>query len=544
MEHNDPPMNGEEAAEKPEETKNQETGLSMEDLLEQGDLNLDLPKQGEVRTGTIASISESEILVSIGAKSEGLIPARELEQLSEEERAELQVGEDVQVYVVSPESQGGTLLLSYTRSLEEGDWEEAEKLLKSKEPYEGSIDGFNKGGLIVRVGRLRGFVPASQVSQTRRMRYRGDSPEQRWGEMKGEPIVARVIEVDRERRRLILSERAASQESREAMKEKLLEELGVGETRTGRVTSLADFGAFVNINGADGLVHLSELSWERVDHPSEMLSVGDEVDVKVISVDHERKRIGLSMRQLQQDPWEDHIHEYKVGQLVEGTITRLVKFGAFARLDENIEGLIHISELSEDRIEHPKEVLNEGDKIALRIIKIEPERRRIGLSLRKVDSPQYSDMDLDMALAEINEADDTVEEEEDPGAELKEALGLTEPAEEEAEEAAPEEEVAEEPKAEMEAEAGSEEAPAEMEAEEAAKAEVEAETMAEAEPAADQPEDEAIEAEEESSPEPTAEAQEEAAEEEAAEPAEAEAAAEPMAEAAEEAAGEEAEKDE
>jgi small subunit ribosomal protein S1 len=477
-------MNGEETAEKPEEIENHNAGLSMGDLLAQEDWDLDLPKAGEVRTGTIASISDNEILVSIGAKSEGLIPSRELDQLNDDERADLKIGDDIQVYVVSPEAHGGTLLLSYTRSLEEGDWEQAEELLKSKDPYEGTIDGFNKGGLIVRVGRLRGFVPASQVSQTRRMRYKGDSPEQRWGDMKAEPIVARVIEVDRERRRLILSERAASQESREAMKDKLLEELGVGETRTGRVTSLADFGAFVNINGADGLVHLSELSWERVDHPSEMLSVGDEVSVKVISVDHERKRIGLSMRQLQQDPWEDHIHEYKVGQLVEGTITRLVKFGAFARLDENIEGLIHISELSEDRIEHPKEVLNEGDQLALRIIKIEAERRRIGLSLRKVDAAEFSDMDLDMALAEVNEADDVVEEV-DPGAELKLALGLTDEADEadEAEEASPAAEEADEAEA--------EDLPmAEAESEEDAEAEAE-----ESELAADDAEDEPAEEE-------------------------------------------------
>jgi small subunit ribosomal protein S1 len=209
--------------------------------------------------------------------------------------------------------------------------------------------------------------------------------------------------VDRERRRLILSERAANQESREAMKDRLLTEISIGETRKGRVTSLADFGAFVNINGADGLVHLSELSWERVDHPSKMLKVGDEVEVKVISIDQERKRIGLSMRQLQKDPWDDHVTNYRVGQLVEGTITRLVKFGAFARLDEHIEGLIHISELGEDRIEHPKEAVQEGEKLTLRIIKIEPDKRRIGLSLRKVDSAQYSDLDYEAAMAEVGE---------------------------------------------------------------------------------------------------------------------------------------------
>jgi small subunit ribosomal protein S1 len=425
MTTNDSPGIGEDAPSAEKEAKGEEKRLSMEELLELEDLELDFPKQGEVRTGAIASISANEILVSIGAKSEGIIPSRELDQLSDEERAALEVGQEITVFVVGGENQSGTMVLSYTRSLEEEDWENAEELLKSKETYEGTLDGFNKGGLIVRMGRLRAFVPASQVSQARRMRYQGDTPEARWTDMVGESLIGRVIEVDRERRRLILSERAASQESREALKDRLLEEIAVGETRTGRVTSLAEFGAFVNINGADGLVHLSELSWERVDHPSELLAVGEEVDVKVISVDQERKRIGLSLRQLQEDPWEDYIGNYRVGQLIEGKISRLVKFGAFARLDEHIEGLVHISELSEDRIEHPKEVVDVDDEITLRIIKIEPERRRIGLSLRKVDSPAYSDIDWEMTLAEMDDDADSSAEA-DPGAELKEALGLDE----------------------------------------------------------------------------------------------------------------------
>ena len=400
MEQNEVPQTGEQAASKPVEAAKPTPGLTMEQLLNQGDLNLDMPKPGDMRTGMIASISDDEILVSIGAKSEGVIPARELEGMNPEERAKLKVGQEIQVYIVSPEGSKGIMQFSYTRSMEDDDWGNAEALLKSKEAYKGKVEGFNKGGLIVSVGRLRGFVPASQVSQTRRMRYKGDTPEQRWSEMIDENLVARVIEVDRERRRLILSERAAAQESREALKDRLLTEIHVGEVRKGRVTSLADFGAFVNINGADGLVHLSELSWERVDHPNKMLSVGDEVEVKVISIDTERKRIGLSMRQLQKDPWEDNVEDYHVGQLVEGTITRLVKFGAFARIDDHVEGLIHISELSDDRIEHPKEVVKEGDKLALRVIKIEPDRRRIGLSLRKVDSAQFSDQDYEAAMAE------------------------------------------------------------------------------------------------------------------------------------------------
>jgi small subunit ribosomal protein S1 len=198
---------------------------------------------------------------------------------------------------------------------------------------------------------------------------------------------------------LILSERSALQETRETIKDRLLDELQEGAVKTGRVTSLADFGAFVNIDGADGLVHLSEISWERIEHPGEVLKVGQEVKVKVIAVDQERKRIGLSIRQLLPDPWVVKVSNLKEGQLVEGTITHLTKFGAFARLDEDLEGLIHISELSDQRINHPKEVVKEGDVVTLRVIKVDTERRRIGLSLRKVDSMAYANMDYEMMLS-------------------------------------------------------------------------------------------------------------------------------------------------
>jgi small subunit ribosomal protein S1 len=326
-----------------------------------------------------------------------------VDQLDDEAREEISIGKEITVYVVNPEDQTGNILLSYVRALEEKDWVYAESLLASGETLEGKIIGFNKGGVIIPVGQLRGFVPASQVSLLRRLDSSGSTPEQRWGSMIEEPITVSVIEVDRERRRLILSERVALQETRESLKERLLDELNEGDVRTGRVTSLADFGAFVNIDGADGLVHLSEISWERIEHPREVLKVGQEVEVKVIGIDRERKRIGLSIRQLQEDPWVKKIEHIKEGQLVEGTITHLTKFGAFARLDEDLEGLIHISEISEQRVTHPKEVLHEGDVVSLRVIKIEPERHRIGLSLRKVDSPAYTDFDWKMTLAEVVE---------------------------------------------------------------------------------------------------------------------------------------------
>ena len=371
----------------------------METLLEEQGMELDFPKPGEIRTGVIASLGENEILVSIGAKSEGVISGREIDQIPTNERSALRVGAEIPVYVISPEDPNGNVVLSYSRARETKDWEKAEQFLKEALVHESKIIGYNKGGLLVPLGRLRGFVPASQISLSRRANLSGDTPEQRWSKMVGDDIRVKVIEVDRERHRLILSERAALQESRETLKERLLDGLNEGDIRNGRVTSVADFGAFVNIDGADGLVHLSEISWERVKHPNEVLKVGQEVRVKVISIDRERKRIGLSIRQLQPDPWLEKVKDLKEGQLVEGTVTHLTKFGAFARLGEDLEGLIHISELSEQRINHPKEAVKEGDELTLRVIKIDPERRRIGLSKRKVDSPAYSDLDWKMALA-------------------------------------------------------------------------------------------------------------------------------------------------
>ena len=382
--------------------QNNNNNQTMESLLNEQELNVDLPQAGEIRTGVIASISSSQILVSIGAKSEGVVSGRELDQLSAEEREALQVGQEVHVYVVNPEDANGNVVLSWKRAQEQISWENVEKLLASEDVIESKIIGFNKGGLIAGVEGLRGFVPSSQISAMRRSQSTGETPEQRWQKMIGQPITVRVIEVDRERRRLILSERAASTESRQSIKERVIEELEEGKTYTGRVTSLANFGAFININGADGLVHLSELSWDHIEHPREVLEVGQEVKVKVINVDRDKKRIGLSVRALQSDPWKSRVEKYSVGQLVEGVITRLTKFGAFARLEGDIEGLIHISEIAEHRIEHPKEVLKEGEVKSLRVIRIDPEQHRIGLSLRKVDSAAFADKDFKLLTAEFD----------------------------------------------------------------------------------------------------------------------------------------------
>ncbi|KUK97208.1 MAG: Putative 30S ribosomal protein S1 [Anaerolineaceae bacterium 46_22] len=408
-----------------EEEGEEESTNKMEALLAEEGLTIDFPKRGEIRKGTIASVSDGQILVSVGAKSEGILAGKELDSIDDETVESWKVGDEIKVFVVTPEDSNGNLILSFNRALEEENWQTAEELLESNESFTSKIEGYNKGGLLVPLGTIRGFVPASQIGLGRRLTITGNSPDERYSEMVGEEIEVCVIEVDRDRRRLILSERAASSETRDSIKERVIDELEEGEIRTGRVTSLADFGAFVNINGADGLVHLSELSWEHINHPSEVLEVGQEIKVKVISIDEDRKRIGLSIRRLKDDPWEDQIEALTEGQLVEGKITRLTNFGAFARLllddvEGDLEGLIHISEISERRIEHPKEVLKEGEVVTLRIIKIEEDTHRIGLSMRRVDSPAYTDLDWKTLTNEFD-----VEDLSDELAEAKEKIEET-----------------------------------------------------------------------------------------------------------------------
>jgi small subunit ribosomal protein S1 len=377
----------------PENIHNDEQNNAMASLLAQEGDGIEFPKSGETRDGVIASITPGQILVSVGSKSEGVISGKEFELIPPDELKTLQVGQSIPVYVINPEDSNGNLVLSYVRAREETEWKQAEALLASKASFHSKVIGYNKGGLIVPLGTLRGFIPASQITHTRRTSMEGETPEQKWNKFVGEDIDVCVIEIDRERRRLILSERMASGETRESVRERVMDELKEGEIRSGRVTSLADFGAFVNIGGADGLVHMTEISWDPIKVPGDKLKVGQEVKVKVINIDREKKRIGLSIRLTEKDPWADKVAHYHVGQLVEGKITRLTKFGAFAKLEDDVEGLIHISEISEKRIEHPKESLKEGETLTLRVIKIDPDNHRIGLSVRKVESLAYADQD-------------------------------------------------------------------------------------------------------------------------------------------------------
>jgi small subunit ribosomal protein S1 len=372
----------------------------------QDDFDVRALRRGQILEGVIVQIRPTEILVDVGAKSEGVIWGRELERLGSEGLSELSEGDTLLVYVVTPEDKNGNPVLSIGRAQAERDWREAERMFEAGEIFEGVVSGYNKGGVIVRLGQVRGFVPGSQIVSLRGKR-RSQDGENRLAELVGDKMQLKVIEIDRGRNRLILSERAAMREWRKQSKERLLAELQEGDVRTGEVISICDFGAFVDLGGADGLIHLSELSWRRVAHPSEVVKAGEEVEVYVLNVDRERKRIGLSLKRLEPDPWSLVAERYHVGQLVEGTITKLVKFGAFARIfDEDVEGLIHVSELSEERIGHPREVVAEGDIRTLRVIRIDPDKRRIGLSLKRVASSEYLDVDWQEGYDQVESYDD------------------------------------------------------------------------------------------------------------------------------------------
>src|SRR3954447_22476731 len=340
-------------------------------------------KYGDVMDGVIMRIDRDEILVDIGSKSEGVVPAKEFSSLTSEEKQAFAIGETVLVFVVQPENQEGHAVVSIDRARQEKSWRKLQEIFEANEVIEAEVTNYNKGGLLVNLDGVRGFVPASQVTEIRG----GDdaSKQADMARLVGGFLSLKVIEINRHRNRLILSERMAVQERRDAMKERLIENLKEGEVRKGRVSSIADFGAFVDIGGGDGLVHLSEISWSRVKHPSEVLKVGDEVDVFVLSVNPQEKKIALSIKRTQPEPWSRVATKYEIGQVVPATITQLANFGAFARIEDGIEGLIHVSELSDERVNHPREVVQEGQEVLVRIIRIDAQRRRMGLSLRRVN---------------------------------------------------------------------------------------------------------------------------------------------------------------
>src|SRR6266480_1289997 len=344
-------------------------------------------KRGDVVEGVIVRIDQDEILVDIGLKSEGVLSTKELPATGYGSFNELHMNDKVLVYVIQPETQDGHALLSLKRANAERQWRIAEEQYKNGELLKARVIDYNKGGLIVDVAGIRGFVPISQILNLKREEVASGGENQETAAklqaMKDKELQLKIIEINRARNRLILSERLAAQEWRQRRREELLDELKPGEVRRGVVSNLANFGAFVDLGGADGLVHISQLAWSRVNHPSEVLKVGQEVEVQVLSVDKEKKKIALSIKRAEVDPWTTVEQRYTPGQVVTGTITKIAPFGAFARIEDGIEGLIHLSELMPGM--DPKSSLHEGQQLQLRILRIDAERRRLGLSLRQAE---------------------------------------------------------------------------------------------------------------------------------------------------------------
>ncbi len=374
-------------------------------------------ERGDLITGEILTIDEYGIIVDVGLKRDGVVPRSDLEKLGEDPT--FAVGEEITVMVVQPEDRDGNLVVSVAQARQSVDWTEAQALMEADKIWEGTITDSNRGGLIVPFGNLRGFVPASHVMDLPRGLNEAER-QNSLAEMIGKKIALKVIEVNRRRRRLVLSQREAQRERREKRKEILLDELEEGEVREGVVSGLRDFGAFVDLGGADGLIHISELAWHRVRHPSEILSVGDEIEVYILRLDLEGKRIGLSLKRLQPNPWLLVDGMYHVGQLVEGEVSRVTDFGAFISMEPGIEALLHISQISDPPPDHPRELVREGEHLVMRIISIESHRQRLGLSLKEVNEEERERIlgeDIDEVLEASEEKIDL-----EPGIETEDAV--------------------------------------------------------------------------------------------------------------------------
>ncbi len=372
------------------------------------------PHRGEIRNAVILQIEPNEIIVDLGAKQDGIVTAQDLERLDPEYRRSLKVGQTVPVYVLNPRDVDNNLIVSINMGLQQYDWDAARELLEKDEVVEVTVTGHNRGGVLVRWRSLEGFIPSSHmVTVTGHNRggvlvrwrslegfipsshmvtvstgLQGNERRDALNELVGKNLGVKVIEVDQDRRRLIFSEREAQREWRTQQKARLLATLNEGDVVRGVVTGLRDFGAFVNLGGADGLIHVSELAWHRVDHPRDVLKVGDEIDVYVLSLDRNTNRIALSRKRLLPDPWDDALERYHEGMLVEGTVTNVVDFGAFIALDDGLEGLLHLSEMGDGTLKEPYSYVKKGDRLQLRISRLEPDQRRVGFTQRWGIGPQ------------------------------------------------------------------------------------------------------------------------------------------------------------
>ncbi len=352
-----------------------ERDLTPEELREAIESSIRDFKEGEIVDGVIVKIDRDEVLLDIGYKSEGVIPAKELSIRHDVDPNEVvKVGEHVEALVLQKEDKEGRLILSKKRAQYERAWGRIEEVMQSGGTIKGPVIEVVKGGLILDIG-LRGFLPASLVDLRR---VRDLHP------FVGTELEAKIIELDRNRNNVVLSRRAFLEESQSEGRKKFLESLQKGERRKGTVSSIVNFGAFVDLGGVDGLVHVSELSWKHVDHPSEVVAVGQEVEVEVLDVDLERERVSLSLKATQEDPWKEFERKYSAGEIIDGQVTKLVPFGAFVRVAQGIEGLVHISEISEQHIDSPESVLSVGDQVRVKVIEVDVPRRRISLSMRQV----------------------------------------------------------------------------------------------------------------------------------------------------------------
>ncbi|MCA9898193.1 MAG: S1 RNA-binding domain-containing protein [Anaerolineales bacterium] len=396
---------------------NDETNM-MEELLDQHDY--EEPQVGDIRKGIIVAVTPQGVIIDLGLKRDGLVPSSDLSKLESDERDALKINDEVSVYVTNTDAPDSLYVSIHLAQLNQ-DWIDAEALMESGDIMEGEVIGYNKGGAIIPFGRLRGFVPASHLSELSRG-LNDRQRQQKLAKLRGEKVPVKVIEVDRRRRRLVFSQRDAQKEWEDKRKQELLKDLKEGDTITGRISGLRDFGIFVDLGGADGLVHISELAWYRISHPREVVKVGDEIEVYVLNISEESQRISLSRKRLLENPWSTVEKRYKENQLVEGTITRIVDYGAFAEIEPGVEGLLHVSQLSRSQVENAGEVVNEGETHLLRIVSIDSQRQRIGLSLRQVSaSEQIEWMALREAEAEA-EAGNQEDANDEETAELDETV--------------------------------------------------------------------------------------------------------------------------
>ena len=365
-----------------------------EDFIKAVDSTIKNFDDGDLVEGTVVKIDHDEVLLDIGYKTEGVIPSRELSIKKDVDPDEVvEVGDTIEALVVTKEDKEGRLILSKKRAQYERAWGDIEKIKEADGVVEGTVIEAVKGGLIVDIG-LRGFLPASLVEMRR---VRDLSP------YIGQTIKAKILELDKNRNNVVLSRRQYLEETQSEVRETFLSQLKKGQIREGVVSSIVNFGAFVDLGGVDGLIHVSELSWKHIDHPSEVVKVGDKVTVEVLDVDLDRERISLSLKATQEDPWQRFARTHVPGQIVKGKVTKIAAFGAFVELTNKIDGLIHISQLSRDRVEKVKDVLNVGDEVEARVIKVDTDERRIGLSIKAVGE-NFSPEDLKAAEEEYTAA--------------------------------------------------------------------------------------------------------------------------------------------